>query len=113
MAAVEAARVAAEAEAARVAEENAKAAQTAPAQPVTVASGDGWQKLRDCEAGGDYTKNTGNGYYGSYQYDIGTWNNYGGYRLPSDAPPAVQDAKAHETFAARGSSPWPSCGRFL
>ena len=82
-------------------------------QKVGVASGDVWEQLRLCEAGGDYTRNSGNGYYGAYQYNIGTWNNYGGYAYPHLAPPAVQDAKARETQAARGWSPWPACARKL
>lgn len=77
------------------------------------ASGDGWAKLRFCESGGDYSKNTGNGYYGAYQYDISTWAGYGGYARADLAPSAVQDAKAQETFARRGASPWPVCGRYL
>lgn len=81
--------------------------------PKTAPAGDGWAYLRQCESGGNYAANTGNGYYGAYQYDLSTWNNYGGYARPDLAPPAVQDAKAQETYARRGSSPWPSCGRFL
>ena len=69
--------------------------------------------LRQCEAGGNYATNTGNGYYGAYQYNIGTWANYGGYARPDLAPPAVQDAKARETQARRGWSPWPACARKL
>lgn len=69
--------------------------------------------LRACEAGGNYSTNTGNGYYGAYQYNEGTWANYGGYRLPSDAPAQVQDQKALMTYQARGWSPWPSCGAGL
>lgn len=69
--------------------------------------------LRQCEAGGNYATNTGNGYYGAYQYNLGTWANYGGYARPDLAPPAVQDAKARETQARRGWSPWPACARKL
>ncbi|HEX7260143.1 MAG TPA: transglycosylase family protein [Candidatus Saccharimonadia bacterium] len=79
----------------------AKVANPAP-------SGDILSRIRMRESGGNYATNTGNGYYGAYQYDVGTWNNYGGYRYASDAPPAVQDAKAAETYARRGCSPWPS-----
>lgn len=66
-------------------------------------------RLRSCE--GSYTSNTGNGYYGAYQYDISTWANYQGYANASLAPPAVQDQKAWETYQRRGWQPWPSCSR--
>lgn len=64
-------------------------------------------RLRSCE--GSYTSNTGNGYYGAYQFDKRTWGNYGGYELASDAPVAVQDEKAWQTYKARGWQPWPTC----
>lgn len=67
--------------------------------------------LKICESGNNYATNTGNGYYGAYQYDVGTWANFGGYHLPSQAPPEVQDAKFQQTYAARGGSPWPQCSR--
>lgn len=79
----------------------------------SAATDDGWAKLRFCEAGGDYSRNSGNGYYGAYQFDISTWGGYGGYARADLAPPAVQDAKALETYARRGASPWPVCGRYL
>ena len=81
--------------------------------PLVIGGADAFAKLRFCEAGGDYTKNTGNGYYGAYQYNIGTWANFGGFARPDLAPPEVQDAKARETQARRGWSPWPSCARKL
>ena len=64
-------------------------------------------RLRSCE--GSYTSNTGNGYYGAYQFDKRTWGNYGGYELASDAPAAVQYEKAWQTYKARGWQPWPTC----
>jgi uncharacterized protein YabE (DUF348 family) len=66
-------------------------------------------RLRSCE--GSYTSNTGNGYYGAYQYDIQTWGNYGGFANASLAPPSVQDEKVWQTYQRRGWSPWPSCSR--
>ncbi|HSE29374.1 MAG TPA: ubiquitin-like domain-containing protein [Candidatus Saccharimonadales bacterium] len=66
-------------------------------------------KLRSCEAGGNYDRNSGNGYYGAYQYDISTWANWQGYARPDLAPAEVQDAKAYETYMRRGWQPWPSC----
>ena len=68
-------------------------------------------RLRSCE--GSYTSNTGNGYYGAYQYDLQTWGNYQGYANASLAPPAVQDQKVWETYQRRGWQPWPSCSRSL
>jgi uncharacterized protein YabE (DUF348 family) len=70
-------------------------------------------KLRACEAGGNYDRNSGNGYYGAYQFNIGTWAGYGGYTIPSEAPPGVQDQKAYETYQRRGWSPWPACSQRL
>ncbi len=49
-------------------------------------------KLRGCESGGNYADNTGNGYYGAYQFSTGTWNSLGtGYARADLAPPSVQD----------------------
>lgn len=66
-------------------------------------------RLRSCE--GSYTSNTGNGYYGAYQFDRQTWGNYGGFAVASDAPPSVQDEKAWLTYQRRGWNPWPSCSK--
>lgn len=70
---------------------------------------DALARLRSCEGG--YSSNTGNGYYGAYQFDIGTWGGYQGYANASQAPPAVQDQKAWETYQRRGWQPWPSCSQ--
>ncbi|MFC2574715.1 MAG: G5 domain-containing protein [Candidatus Saccharimonas sp.] len=64
-------------------------------------------RLRSCE--GSYTSDTGNGYYGAYQFDKSTWGNFGGYNNPAQAPADVQDQKAWETYKRRGWQPWPSC----
>lgn len=88
-------------------------ASTPKAAPLVIGGSDAWAQLRFCEAGGDYTKNTGNGYYGAYQYNLSTWGNYGGYARPDLAPPEIQDAKAQQTQAARGWAPWPACARKL
>jgi hypothetical protein len=50
-------------------------------------------KLRQCESGGNYQTNTGNGYYGAYQFSASTWNSLNtGYARADLAPPGVQDA---------------------
>jgi len=66
--------------------------------------------IRACESGGNYGTNTGNGYYGAYQFDQQTWNSVGGSGNPANASPAEQDARAQALINSRGSSPWPSCG---
>lgn len=58
------------------------------------------------ESGGNYATNTGNGYYGAWQFDQSTWNSNGGTGNPADASPAQQDAIAQATWAARGNQPW-------
>lgn len=80
---------------------------------VVQSTGDMWEKLRLCEAGGNYARNSGNGYYGAYQYDIGTWANYRGYARADLAPPEIQDAKAREIANVRGFAPWPACASKL
>jgi transglycosylase-like protein len=78
----------------------------APA-PTTVAPSSGAPVDINCESGGDYSINTGNGYYGAYQFDSGTWDAYGdpAYGEANEAPPAVQDAAA----AAVPYDAWPNC----
>lgn len=66
--------------------------------------------LRACESGGDYSTNTGNGFYGAYQFDLQTWASVGGSGLPSSASPAEQDFRAALLWRQRGSAPWPVCG---
>ena len=72
-----------------------------------------WERLRFCESGGVYTTNTGNGFYGAYQFDLQTWQSMGGTGQPSAAPYWEQDLRAKALFWARGAQPWPVCGRFL
>lgn len=63
-----------------------------------------------CESGGNYATNTGNGFYGRYQFDLGTWASVGGRGLPSAAAPREQDYRAARLYRSRGSQPWPVCG---
>jgi hypothetical protein len=68
-------------------------------------------RLRLCESGGTYNRNSGNGYYGAYQYAISSWGGYGGYARADLAPAEVQDAKVMADIATRGWYPWPACAR--
>ena len=65
--------------------------------------------IRGCEASGDYSLNTGNGYYGAYQFAYQTWIDFGESGLPSSAPPATQDAVAYRLYLRSGWSSWPAC----
>ena len=68
-----------------------------------------WASLRQCESGGNYQTDTGNGYYGAYQFSLQTWWGLGFSGLPNQASPAVQDRAAHLLESLRGWSPWPVC----
>ncbi|MGP8059181.1 MAG: transglycosylase family protein [Acidimicrobiales bacterium] len=81
--------------------------------PPTAPSGGVWAALRQCESGGNYADDTGNGYYGAYQFSLGTWLGLGYSGLPSAAPPAVQDAAAQALQARSGWGQWPACARKL
>ena len=86
------------------------AALTSAASAATASD---FARLRGCESGGDYRAATGNGFYGAYQFDLGTWQGLGYGGRPSDASPATQDAAARRLQAARGWAPWPACSRRL
>jgi hypothetical protein len=69
------------------------------------------EAIAQCESGGNPTTDTGNGFYGKYQFTLSTWQSVGGTGNPADAPEAEQDALAAKLYAAQGSAPWPVCGR--
>ena len=89
----------------------ATAAVGALASPAAAASGDAWDAVRQCESGGNYSTNTGNGYYGAYQFSMQTWRGLGMSGRPSDASPAVQDQAARRLAGQYGMKPWPNCGK--
>ena len=83
----------------------------APVRVAAVLDDDIWAKLRKCEAGGRYDANSGNGYYGAYQFSAGTWHSLGYPGLPHQAPPEMQDEAARKLQARRGWGQWPACAR--
>ena len=75
-----------------------------------------WDVLAQCESGGNWAINTGNGLYGGLQLDRGAWLSNGGAAyapLPSDATRQQQILIAEKVRADRGFSPWSSCARKL
>ena len=80
-------------------------------------TGGPWAQLAQCESGGNWATNTGNGYYGGLQFDAATWKAYGGdaYAPSADkATEAQQIAVAEKVHADRGDyGAWPACSKKL
>ena len=73
-----------------------------------------WDKVAQCESGGNWKINTGNGYYGGLQFSARTWNAYGGKAYASRAnlaTKAEQIAIARRVLAGQGPGAWPVCAR--
>jgi uncharacterized protein YabE (DUF348 family) len=88
------------------------APQPAPAPAPTGGWSVNWDAIAACESGNNWSINTGNGYYGGLQFDIGTWLGNGGGEYAPRADLATKDqqiAIAERVYAARGLSPW-ACG---
>ena len=82
-----------------------------------VSSGSVWDRLARCESGGNWSTNTGNGYYGGLQFDKSTWDAYGGDEYadyPHRASREEQIAVATKVRDDRGGyGAWPSCSAQL
>jgi resuscitation-promoting factor RpfA len=73
-----------------------------------------WDAVARCESGGNWSINTGNGYYGGLQFSLGTWHAYGGSGLPSNASRTTQIAIATKVRNASGGyGAWPACAASL
>ena len=73
-----------------------------------------WDAVAQCESGGNWAANTGNGYYGGLQFNLGTWQAYGGTGLPSNNSREVQIAVATRLRNASGGyGAWPHCSAAL
>ncbi len=83
----------------------------AVAGTATAAPDSAWDKLAQCESGGNWKINTGNGYSGGLQFSPSTWRAYGGKGSPHNASRKEQIAVAERTLAAQGWNAWPSCSR--
>ncbi|MEU9784540.1 transglycosylase family protein [Streptomyces phaeochromogenes] len=71
-----------------------------------------WDRIAQCESGGNWHINTGNGYYGGLQFSAGTWRAYGGsaYASTADkASKAQQIAVATKVQRGQGWGAWPTC----
>lgn len=94
----------------------AVAAPLMAAGTASAATASEWDKVAQCESGGNWAINTGNGYYGGLQFSSSTWAAYGG---KSYAPQANQASKAQQIAVAekvlkgQGKGAWPHCGKGL
>jgi resuscitation-promoting factor RpfB len=80
------------------------------------AAGHNWDAVAQCESGGNWHINTGNGFYGGLQFDYSTWLSNGGGEYAPRADLATREqqiAIAEKLWQARGISPWPVCGKYL
>lgn len=81
-----------------------------PSIPAARADGENWDVVADCESAGNWSADTGNGFYGGLQFKESTWEEFGGHGSPADASRAEQIAVANRVLAAQGSGAWPTCG---
>ncbi|QQQ76903.1 LysM peptidoglycan-binding domain-containing protein [Saccharothrix sp. 6-C] len=83
----------------------AMAAGTANAQ-----SDVNWDAVAACESGGNWSINTGNGYYGGLQFLPSTWTSHGGSGMPHQASREEQIRVAENVLQTQGIGAWPVCG---
>jgi len=89
------------------------AALLGPASPAQ-ASSVNWDAIAQCESGGNWSINTGNGFYGGLQFTRGTWRAYGGAKYASTADKASRSEQiriAEKVLNGQGIGAWPVCGK--
>lgn len=72
-----------------------------------------WAAVAQCESGGNPATNTGNGYYGLYQFSLSTWQSVGGSGYPHEASAEEQTYRAQILLERSGDEQWPVCGDLL
>lgn len=91
----------------------ALSATAANAATPTATSASTWDALAQCESGGNWATNTGNGFSGGLQFTAQTWAAYGGTGSPESASRAQQIAVAEKVQAGQGWGAWPACAAQL
>lgn len=81
-----------------------------PATGIAHADGVNWDAVAQCESGGNWSANTGNGFYGGLQFKPSTWAANGGVGSPATASREQQIAVANRVLATQGPGAWPKCG---
>ena len=69
-----------------------------------------WDAIAQCESGGNWSTNTGNGYYGGLQFKPATWASNGGVGSPATASREEQIRVAENVLRTQGIGAWPKCG---
>jgi LysM repeat protein len=77
----------------------------------SVAGGSVWDRLAQCESGGNWSANTGNGFYGGLQFTQSSWRAAGGSGSPQNASRSEQIRVAQRLQQMQGWSAWPACSR--
>jgi resuscitation-promoting factor RpfB len=72
-----------------------------------------WDRLAQCESGGNWAADTGNGYYGGIQFSLSSWRAVGGAGYPNDASRETQIAMGQRLWNQGGWSHWPACSSQL
>ncbi|WIM68350.1 DUF3235 domain-containing protein [Corynebacterium breve] len=94
----------------------AVAASTLAAPTANAAPDSDWDRLAQCESGGNWAINTGNGYHGGLQFSRSTWQAYGGGEFAPTANLATREQQivvAERTLAGQGWGAWPACSARL
>ncbi|WP_217550782.1 transglycosylase family protein [Streptomyces sp. GbtcB6] len=94
----------------------AVAAPLMAAGSASAATASEWDAVAQCESGGNWAINTGNGYYGGLQFSASTWAAYGGTQYAAQANQATKAQQiqiAEKVLAAQGKGAWPTCGTGL
>ena len=81
-----------------------------PTTGVAYADGMDWDAVAQCESGGNWRADTGNGFYGGLQFKQSTWDENGGVGNPANASRDQQIAVANRVLATQGPGAWPKCG---
>ncbi|MEU8817285.1 transglycosylase family protein [Actinoplanes sp. NPDC048796] len=84
------------------------------AQPAQAAGSVNWDAVAQCESGGNWSINTGNGYHGGLQFTKSTWKAYGGGKYASTADKASRSEQiriAEKVLDGQGIGAWPVCGK--
>ena len=94
----------------------AVAAPLMAAGNASAATASEWDAVAQCESGGNWSINTGNGYYGGLQFSASTWAGYGGTKYAATADQATKAQQieiGEKVLAGQGKGAWPVCGKGL